>query len=243
MATPIQSSGLKQVNASNVPFAFNMPGNFTAGSDVIIGVSYYTGVASDISGIDVNGTAAVRDGFRIDNVSPGNISMIELWRATGVAGGGSTVTINGTSRPGGWYISCGAEEWAAFAASPLDQIATNASDGTNTAAPTATTAATSQADDVVYSVWGEWGGVNQAPVTQPSGMITAWIEPSGAGQQGGGAAYKTVSATGAQTTTWATNTSNAWACIAAAYKLAAAAAAPPGEKAISHGGLVQTMCQ
>jgi hypothetical protein len=223
----VQSSGLKQVNASNVPFAFDMPANFTAGGTVLVGISYWSSVANDITGVDVNGVAAVKDASRVDNVNPGNLSMIELWRATNVPAGGKTVTINGTSRPGNWYISAGADEFVAFAASPVDQTATNASDGSNSTTPNATTGSTTQNDEIIATVWGEWSGLNQAPVSPPSGYLgPTWIEPSGAGQQAGGGAYKVLSSQATQNPSWTTNQSGAWGLLAVTYKLAVGGLVP-----------------
>lgn len=218
----IQTSGKKLTDASGAgTITYNAAGNFTAGNTVIIALTHYG--STRISGITVSGTAAVKDAQNYDATGQ---NAQEIWRASNVAGGSSAVVI---TCPAGSYVVCSFEEWDNITlSSPLDQTGTAGI--TTSTAPSFASGTTTQADEVVYAVYGDTGsGVNWTSSTPPAGYTETFDEPDGTAHEAGSAAYRVISATGAQTATFTTGASIPWMGCIATYKLNVGAPSVPDQ--------------
>lgn len=219
----VQSSGLKQTDNFASGPTYNAASNFTAGNTVIITLVHYgAGTTNRVTGITVSGTAAVKDSEVSDS---GNTNHCEIWRATNIAGGSTTVAITVTAGSG-QYLSCGFEEWDNITtSSPLDQIGSTGN--TTSSSPSVTSAsATTQADEVVYAAFLDYVGTNWTSSTPPGSYTESWEEPNGTAHEAGSAAYRVVAATGSQTATFTTGSSMSWIAVMATYKLGSDTTAP-----------------
>ena len=208
----VQTSGKKQSDAISGTVNYTFPGNVTAGNTVIIALSHFSSTASEISGITVSGTAAVKDISKTD----GTGNFAQVWRASNCAGGSATIAV--TFVGSGNFINFSAEEWDNISSSPLDQTGTGGA--TSSAAPSVTSAgATTQADEVVYAVFTDYVGTSWTSSTPPSGYTETYEETNGTAHEAGSAAYRVIASTGSQTATFATGSSMSWISAMATYKL------------------------
>lgn len=215
----VQSSGKRQADGVSSSSSFNAPGNFTAGNTVIVTVAHYVTGGSRISGVTVNGQAAVLDKRRTGSGAPAQ-SSADIWRCTNVPGGGSgfVITYGGGSDN---FVSCGVDEHSGFTASPLDQTGEKTS-GTGTAPTVSTTGAITQANETVYAVAENDDGTSSAGWSTPSGYTQSWVEQDSNSHQGGQASYRILSGAplAVQAATWGHSSGVASVAVIATYKMA-----------------------
>lgn len=219
----VQSSGLKQTDNFATGPTYNAASNFTAGNTVIITLVHYgAGSTNRVTAISVSGTAAVKDSEVTDT---GATNHAEIWRATNIAGGSTSVAIT-VDTGSGQYLSCGFEEWDNITtSSPLDQIGSTGN--TTSSSPSVTSASnTTQADEVIYALFLDYAGTNWTSSTPPGSYTESWEEPNGTAHEAGSAAYRVVAATGSQAATFTTGASMSWVAVMATYKLGSDTTAP-----------------
>ena len=211
----IQSSGKQEVaSTAGTTFTFNMPGNFTAGSTVLLGCTLFRSGTDDITGITVNGTAMVKDAtFQNGN----NVSYwSNVWRCQGVAGGGAAVvvTFNGTAG----YFSGSCEEFATCAASPVDSVTTGDNFPFAAGNLVITTPAKAQNTSIVYATAASSRVISGgATIAGPTTGDTQTALETGAGFLGVANGYKETAAGGTESATW-TTTSQDLSGIVVVYK-------------------------
>lgn len=165
----------------------------------------------------------------------GPVDFVGLYQFYKIAGAGesTTVTVNPSSSAACVLV---VQEWSGYLTSGvLDVVASNSPGGAPTNCPTGTTAATSQADELVtaccgYIAAGEtitaWTGytVDQATLTSTGSASNVAL----------GVATKVVAATGTQAAQadFSTSVSHPSACIAT-FKAAAAASPAPTQPLVS----------
>jgi hypothetical protein len=167
-----------------------------------------------ITGVTVGGTAATLD---VSAVSVDGQNIVEIWRASSVAGGTRNIVVNLTATSG-QYITLGAEERDDIPASPL--MTTGTGGPTTSSAPAATTSgSTTETPAVLYAAFVDYAGTNWTSATPPTSWTESWEEPNGGTRQAGSGAYfSDFGGTGTKTATFATGASMSWVCAIAAYK-------------------------
>lgn len=217
MASPLNSSGLLQVDADTTSETFNAGFTFTAGRDAFLNVAHFASAGNTIASVAIGGTAATRD-VRADGTS--GDAHAEIWRAQNIAGGTASVVVTYTGGSDN-YVSGSVEEYAAgvFVNPALDSGTENTATG-NSTAPSATTAiSTSQADTQIIGVFVTGTSVVNNGITGPTSGTQTWVEQNSSAHEGGAGGYRTESSTGSKSMTFAM-TSGLWAACVAAYKLA-----------------------
>lgn len=203
----VQTSTLLRTENSGSTSTLSYTSNLTAGSLSVLCVGNYPSGITSVSG-STNGayTQAVTYG-------DGGNNYVEIWYRANVSAGAETLTITPTSASGN-YITAVAQEWSGMAtSSPLDRTGTS---GTLTVS---TSAATTQADEVVFTVAVADAGSSNVNWGTPSGYTLIARENDSNTYTGLQAAQKTVSSTGTQTATH-TNSSVSADTIIATFKVA-----------------------
>lgn len=213
-----QTTGKKFIDGAggtSATIANAFPANIAAGSTLILALSNWRGDESyRITGVTIGGQAATLDARAYE---PTTFNSAELWRVQSHPGG-SNRDIVVTFAAAGGYVTCCADEWDQFDASPVDKTATAAvySD-TGPSTATVTTDATTQAAELIYSVFTQ-GGTSQA-ISTPAGYTSTFAEPDNENHVAGAGAYKAVGATGAQTASWGSIPAyGSWGVAVVAYK-------------------------
>ena len=213
----VQTSTLLRTENSGATSTLSYTSNLTAGSLSVLCVGNYPSGITSVSG-SANGayTQAVTYG-------DGGNNYVEIWYKANVSAGAETLTITPTSTSGN-YVTAVAQEWSGMAtSSPLDRTGTS---GTLTVS---TSAATTQANEVVFTVAVADAGSSNVNWGTPSGYTLIARENDSNTYTGLQAAYKIVAATGTQSATH-TNSSVSADTIIATFKVAGSGAvtlAPP----------------
>ena len=208
----IQTSGLKQVNASTTsPDNFTMPGNFTAGHSAVVSLSYFQSSSIVISAISLGGSAATLESRTTDGAG----AYVEIWRVQNLAGGSNSISVTSTTTS--HFLNLSVEERDDMQAVAADIVATPGS-GTSTA-PSATYGTLAQADEIVYIAYVDVGGTNEASSTPPTSYTQAWVELNGSANLGGSGAYRVVSSTAGASPAFTLATSTGWRAVLVTFKL------------------------
>lgn len=188
---------------------------FTSGNGVVVFASNYldSGTNGRIASMTCNGVAMTKAVEHNDAVFSESI-----WY--GVAGGGSAgvvATLEASSTQ--FYLAGWVErddfDTSSGAASMIDT--TNFNTG-NSTTPSVTIASIAQANEFICTVFGGENNINDT-ITVPVDYVQLYLESDGGAQVPCAAAYKTVSATGAQTANYTFASAHAWQLIMAAFKL------------------------
>ncbi|MEK6443645.1 hypothetical protein [Pseudonocardia sp. T1-2H] len=191
----------------------------TAGNFLILGVSVSGGTLNSIASIADTKANTFTRVASVNDATAGTIDC-ELWTAPVTAGGSDTITLTIT---GSHYCNVWVREYSGLAATPLDKFVS--AKGTGTALSSGATATLSQADELVIGFGGTVdGGETYTAGSGFGNLVQAQI---GAGTYDTAMEDKIVSATTAQTAAFTASISDAWACIAATFKAAAAPSGPP----------------
>jgi hypothetical protein len=183
--------------------------NFTAGNSAVVNIAHYQSSSATPSGVTIGGTAATKVVTGI-----GTTSVCEQWLATGLAGGSATVTIT-LPAGSGWYIDADVIE-----CSPLTGLDVTANATAVNTAPTMTSAATAQAEELVVGLFRDNTGVNNVVATPvPAPLTQGFLVRDGISSLGGASGYKRVQIDGAQSAVFAT-TSTQWVGSVGCYKFA-----------------------
>lgn len=222
----VQNSGTLRVDnfgggAASVNNTTAVASNFTAGNGAIVAIGHYgNSPARQVTALSVGGTAGTLV-VRRDNSDIG----AEIWVVENMTGGNRTVSMDldtGT----GQYITYSVIEVDNLDTSPADQVGTGGP--TNSAAPSATTAAAGdQADELFVAVYYDGTGVVQSTITPPSGYTAMHAELDGSSFVGSGAAYKISSSanSAAETAAFSLTSAVTWDTAIAGFRLVTGGAA------------------
>lgn len=188
----IQTTGTVTLDSATGTVVVNMPSNFTAGNTAILCLATFLTTPTSITVNGVTKTSPVQQ-----SVAAGSFNIIsQIWEFPNVAGGAKNVSITvGT----GNFLALACEEWSGMPNPAFDVGAAGTSAATHN--PTATTPTLSQANEVVFAVFGDDTGAVSTN-TQPVGWTSVFNEGDGGSHQAGAAASLTVAATTAVTATW-----------------------------------------
>jgi hypothetical protein len=203
----VQTSTLLRTENSGATSTLSYTSNLAAGSLSVLCVGNYPSAITSVSG-STNGAYT-----RAVNYGDGGNNYVEIWYRANTSAGAETLTITPTSASGN-YITAVAQEWSGMAtSSPLDQTGTS---GTLTVS---TTGATTQANEVVFTVAVADAGSSNVNWGTPTGYTLIARENDSNTYTGLQAAQKTVSSTGTQSATH-TNSSVSADTIIATFKVA-----------------------
>lgn len=202
-------------------------GGTSAGSLIVVTAETDAGVASYLTGItDTQGNTYSRI---TSNLFGSGTGTVEAWYAKGVAGGATTTLTFGWTAAGASNVSWVGQEFAGCDTSaPLDKFTTLV-EGASTAPLSGTSAATTQADELVVGFFGHTGATTTATAGSgysnlvKNGVSTAWAFQES----------KIVAATGTQQAGATLGASRTWAAILATFKGATA-----GGSALSRTGML-----
>jgi hypothetical protein len=207
MTTLIQSvtGNGNYVNSYSLPATI-----FTAGNTLLIRLA--SGAADTITVTDNRGDTFVVDADEILTSQ----RQGQIVRASGIAGGSTTLTITANS---GQYPNTAiiVEEWSGISASPFDKSAVNTTSGGTTFASGAT-ATTSQANELAYGIVAVDNSTND--FTGDSGWTGGVGQPGGDPYTGLYGQYKVLSATAAVSWTTTSATAHNGSIAIVTYKIA-----------------------
>lgn len=222
----VQNSGTLRVDnfgggAASVNNTTAVASNFTAGNGAIVAIGHYgNNAARQVTALSVGGTAGTLV-VRRDNSQV----AAEIWVVENMAGGNRTVSMD-VDAGTGQYITYSVIEVDNLDTSPADQVGTGGP--TNSAAPSATTAAAGdQADELFVAVYYDGTGVLQSTITPPSGYTAMHAELDGSSFVGSGAAYKISSSanSAAETAAFSLTSAVTWDTAIAGFRLVTGGAA------------------
>lgn len=212
-------------NASATSRAITIPSAVPTGRTLLIGCAWESG-----AGVLPTITSCVDSRSNTYTTTPDvsvnagtTVSVAVLrGRITTALQAGDTITITLAVARTRWALQV--DEFDDLSASPLDQTASNAP-GSSTSLSTGTTSATTQADELVYAVFGFGSG---RTVTLPGGWTGgAKVETSaGSSDRALQVIHKYVTSTGTQQGTLTLSSASTYAGAIATYKEAAAVASP-----------------
>jgi hypothetical protein len=218
--------GTATAGASTNSLAITLTAGAAIGSTVLIGCCWEssTGVVPTISSVvDSRGnTYSTTPDVSVDAGTTLAVMILRGKVTTALLAGDTiTVTVSGGARTR-WCLQ--ADAFDDLTATPLDQTASNAP-GSSASLSTGTTAATTQANEQLYAVFGFGSG---RTTTIPSGWSgTAKVETSaGISDRGMQVIYKTVTATGTQQGTLTLSSASTYGGIIGTYKNTVAPAPP-----------------
>lgn len=223
----VQSKSAQGVGpVTSVAVAFTS--NVTSGNEVICGCADFESASGSIPSGGVTDTRSTS--YTQRNPSTTGQGRSAIHHGTLATGGACTVTLNVSNASG--FPALAIHEVSGLAATPYDQGAT----ATGTGSPTATTGSTTQANELVFAVLTHVGGANQA-LAVGSGYTLAEVQTN-TNFAPIITEHKRVTATGAQTATFAAIASSpTWFISVATFKEAAAGAVsdtvvPPNWRAV-----------
>lgn len=252
---------LSHVTASNVTAITSSAfGSSTTAGNLLVCTASVWGPSSHNThaATDSKSNTWAQDAFSEDN-STGNSGASVNSTILGTAGASHTVTV--TAAQAGSYFEFDCSEFAGMASSSaLDKTAVNKS---STSPNTATTAATTQADEIVVACFCANTNVNPAAIADPptingstTGVVSIGVNQDAPNTIGYEAAYKILASTGTQAVAWTytTGASGTGAAVATykaaggggnvtaaltgqALASAAGTAAPATDKALSGSAL------
>lgn len=200
-----QTISIQQIDSSGTSSSASFGTLPAAGSLVVVEIFGWHGSAFDLTSVtDNQGNTYTLLKTVTASKSVGGASTTRgcIAYATNVASSGTfTITINGLGS--GSYLTWGAQEWTGITtSSAADQSAQAASDSSSPVA--VTTGTTTQADELVVAVIAAAGRTTNAGIDDPpSGYTSLFAQQDYANHNAGEACYKIISATGAQTASWA----------------------------------------
>jgi hypothetical protein len=211
--SPVQSSGAQRETAGGTAVTFNAGSNFAVGSTVVITWAWTGTAGNSPTSIVIAGTTATFD----MTGAPGSVHRYGIARAV-IANASRTDVVFNMPAGANNSIRCSFEEWASgvFDASPVDvQVEASATATT----VTGTTATTTQANALVYVAgWGSDGGGNWNTPATTTGYTETYQDDTSPEPFATGA-YKEVSATGAQSATLTSASSDPKRVIVQTYKI------------------------
>lgn len=212
MAASVVQSKLIRSSPGSAPNAA-LDSSVTAGNALIVLVSYFSsGTDGAITVSDNRGNTWTT---RVAAQTGNGQSRIAICEALNVAGGATTITVT-SSGTGDQYITADAVEVASLpAASAFDVSATNT--GASTTPSTGTTAATAQADEIAFAVFGTESSGGMATPTDYTNLD---LNNDNSVYQPISACYRILTATGAQSASFTAGMVS-WVGGIATYKAAA----------------------
>lgn len=193
MALAVVTSGGNYVSAGSTLTVG--PLNVPAGSLVVVDIAVYYGAGlfstlSDTAGNSFTSAYSISVGAATDS----HLTLDEFYCANCTGNASNTFTINLTGS--GYAVAAVTVISGADTTSPLDKVITDATQFTTT--PSITSAATTQADEIVIGAFGQVYNPSLT-LTQSSGYTTQYDNFSSGANQTLTVGTKIVSATGAQT--------------------------------------------
>lgn len=218
MATPVNLSGLLQVDGAGNSTTFNAGFTFTAGNDAVFTLSHYNGVNNRVSSITIGGTSASP---RVRAAS-GPITT-EIWDAFDISGGTSDVVVNFSAASDN-FLSGGVAEYAAADGLAYDTGTSNTASGSSNAPSASTAASTSQNDTVVIATATIYDNASSATYSGPSGWTEIYQETDFNSHVSGRGVCHAETTTGTKTATFGLEATHDWLVAIAAYTVTAAPA-------------------
>lgn len=208
----------------------------TAGCTVAF-AGFVTGTDSDVPILDPVTPVSDLDGNTWTTVksATGGTALAFISIASNVTSAGTfSITLHPDASSPAIHAGVAAKSWCGMAAAALDKSATAADDGPQASDATVTTAATTQAIEIVVAVAGICSEVGDTAIGTATGYTDILTEANCGGHTAGSIGWKTVSAAGAQTASWShtdiTGSSGWDGWAAAIVTLKDAAAATPNKR-------------
>ena len=205
-----QTSGKITVDSSSgVSATFNLPGASIPGSVVFVEISaYQSSASSGATAVTFGGQTMTLD--VVGTITPSSAKeKAQIWRVNNT-GTGTTVVV---TVPAFNYLSMSATEHVGIGT--LDKTALLEGNSTT---PSATSAVTSSANQLVIGALAVSGG-GVRTMSNTSGLTDDFIESDSSLHQEGAGGFKYVTSVGAQTVSWVRSVAEAWAAVIATYTL------------------------
>lgn len=193
---------------------FSLTTTPTAGNLIVMPLTVFANGLSQ--GVTVGGQAMTR--VTTATYDAANLNATELWYILSFSGSGNSVTVTYNNAGGGGgfgnFPLMTVLEFSSAGGVALDQVPTSTS-GASTA-PSITSGTTTQASELVIAMVTNLTG--DTTITNPSTYTQIHNDGNWSTDASGQAAYKILSATGAQTATWGFSPSQSYRALMATFR-------------------------
>lgn len=200
-------------NVSSVAMTFgSLP---SAGAMIIVTIEWGTaGGQTTLAGFSIADNQGVGNSYTLQTPDAGNDHKAAIYAAFNIGATSGTFTITVTT-PANTYGWGKATEVTIGGGGALDKH--HEATGTSTTPDSGATAATTVADEIIFSAWGTAQNTSGSDGAGTNEGYTELFNGNAFSGEHGGGSYKIVSATGAQQHTWGAMMSNAWTAVIATF--------------------------